>query len=482
MMRRVLSISAFAVVLFAAGCGRRHIAAAPPPIGPTPESLYTSGLAAFHEGTPDGYTRAADAFRRAWQSERGRCDYALNLAQSLLFLAAEQILNWEEFEPRQMEAASVVDAVASECVSTHEPFVLRLRALIAGRGPSATEWINRAVNLDSNDAMNWLVLGYLDPQSRRLTTLEGSGRWVAMDHASELLPDSALIQYETGKNDQLAPHKEAEAKQAFERAIQRSPRHFRTYLGMAYSADENTDVEPLYKKVVEIAPNFLEGRIAAGSYYAAIEEIEKAAEQYSAAVAANPLYDSAYFRLGLLMIQAGRQDEAEKHFRKVVELTPASFEAYYYLGNILYGRKEYDEAKRQYDQAVKLRINYAEAAYGIGWVYRQQNQTDLALAQFDKVIKIQPGYGDAYMSRGDIRSERRQFPEALADYQQAIQVYEATIKGLNATIAAAEARAQSRMLQAEKNRAERDKARIQATLQLAYRYKSEIEERVKETR
>jgi tetratricopeptide (TPR) repeat protein len=179
------------------------------------------------------------------------------------------------------------------------------------------------------------------------------------------------------------------------------------------------------------------------------------------------------------MIHADRPDEAEKHFRKVVELSPASWEAYYYIGNILYGRKEYDEAKQQYEQAVKLRINYAEAEYGIGWVYRQQNQTDLALAQFDKVLKIRLDYGDAYLSRGDIRSERRQFSEALDDYQKAIQVYEAQIKSLNVTIADAEARPQSRVMQAEKKRAERDKARVQATLQLANRYKSETEERLK---
>src|SRR5262249_12962163 len=153
----------------------------------------------------------------------------------LLFLATEQILNWEEFEPRQMEAASVVESVAMQCVSTQEPFVLRVRALIAGRGPTATQLINHAVELDPEDAMNWLVLGYLDPASPRLTTTEGAGRWVAMSHASQLLPDSALIQYETGKNYQLVPHKEMEAKQAFERAIELSPRHFRAYLALAYA-------------------------------------------------------------------------------------------------------------------------------------------------------------------------------------------------------------------------------------------------------
>src|SRR5262245_60982678 len=252
-----------------------------------------------------------------------------------------------------MEAANIVNAAETSCLSYYEPFVLRLRALIAGRGPTATELINRAVDLDPADAMNWLVLGYLDPQSRHLVSSDGAGRWIAMDHAAKLQPRSGLIQYELGKNHQAAPGKESDGKLAFERAIELSPRHFRAYLGLAYSADENVDVEPLYQKVVDIAPNFLEGRLALGSYYAALDLIDKATEQYSFALTINPRYDTAHFRLGLLMLQAERRKEAEQHFRAVIELNPGSYEAYYHLGNIVYARDEFAEAKRLYEQALK---------------------------------------------------------------------------------------------------------------------------------
>jgi tetratricopeptide (TPR) repeat protein len=476
-MRRILIKSILAAMLLGTACRHRIVPATA--TAPTPNALYKSGLAAFHEGTPEGYERAAATFRQASQRDPSKCEYALNLAQSLLFLATEQILNWEEFEPRQKEAASVVNSVATQCMANQEPFLLRVRALVAGRGPTAAELINRAVDLDPDDAMNWLVLGYLDPASSRLTTTEGAGRWVAMSHALALKPDSALIQYETGKNYQLVPHREMEARQAFERAIELSPRHFRAYLALAYSADENTDVEPLYKRMVEIAPNFLEGRIAAGSYYAAIEEIDKSKEQYLAAASVNPRYDIAYFRLGQLMLQADRPDDAEASFRKVEELNTVNAEARYYLGNILYGRKQYDAARLQYEEALKRRINYAEAEYGIGWVFRQKDQNDLAVTEFDKVIAMQPRYGDAYLSRGDIRAERRHFDEALTDYDKAIAAYEDQIKVFDATIATAESRSQSRMMQAEKRRAERDKARVEAILKQAHESKSHIQDQLK---
>jgi len=50
---------------------------------------------------------------------------------------------------------------------------------------------------------------------------------------------------------------------------------------------------------------------------------------------------------------------------------------------------------------------------------------------------------------------------------------------LNATIAVAEARPQSRMMQAEKKRAERDKSRVEAVLERARRYQSEVEDLMK---
>lgn len=50
-------------------------------------------------------------------------------------------------------------------------------------------------------------------------------------------------------------------------------------------------MQPLYDQVVQLGPNYLEGRIAVGSFYGAIDELDKAVEHYSAALAVNPKYD-----------------------------------------------------------------------------------------------------------------------------------------------------------------------------------------------
>jgi tetratricopeptide (TPR) repeat protein len=461
----------FALCFCAVACHRR-LTTIP---GPTPEELFQQGLKAFHQGTPQSYQRAAEAFGRASKMRPTECVYSLNQAQSLLFLSAEQELNFEPHEPSRMEASSIVDSVAPACLSTQEPFVLRLRALIAGRGSEAANLINRAVELDTAEAMNWVALGYLDPTNRHLVTSDGVGRWVAMTRAVELQPDSALIQFEFGKNYQSSRRPENEARNAFKRAIELSPQHYRAYLNLAYLADDTMDVEALYQKVIQIAPDFVEGRIAAGSYYASVDEIEKAAEQYSAVLASHPKNDVAEFRMALLMLQAERPQEAEKHFRSVTELNSSSFEAWYYLGNLTYNRNDFDEAKKSYQRAVDIRSNYAEAEFGIGLVYRRQDQLDMALAQFDKTIRISPRSADPYVARAEIRAEQGHLAEAVADLQSAIDGYQEVVKSLNASITSLQSRGSSRLVYAEIRRVERDRSRTEALLVRVREEKADLE-------
>jgi tetratricopeptide (TPR) repeat protein len=323
--------------------------------------------------------------------------------------------------------------------------------------------------------MNWVVLGYLDPTNSHLVTADGVGRWIAMTRAVELQPDSALIQFEFGKNYQSSHRPEKEARNAFDRAIEISPQHFRAYLNLAYLADDKTDVEALYLEVVQIAPDFVEGRIAAGSYYGSVDEIEKAAGQYSAVLAAHPKNDVAEFRMALLMLQAERPQEAEKHFRAVTELNSGSFEAWYYLGNLAFNRNDFDEAKKNYQHAVDIRSNYAEAEFGIGMVYRHQNQLDMALAQFDKTVRISPRGADAYVARAEIRAEQGHLSDAIADFQSAIDGYQDLVKSLNVSMASLQSRGASRLVEAEMRRVERDRSRTEALLLRVREEKSDLE-------
>lgn len=231
--------SVLGILLIASSCGH-DVQTNPPTTSQEQELLYRKGSEAFRLATPDGYIEAVTAFREASTLAPTRCEYSLHLAESLILLAQEQKYNLEDFEPRLSEAVGIVGSVQreTECAA-FEPFVDRLRALSAP-GPNALALVNRAIELDPKDAMNWYVLWRLNLGNSQPSILR----------AAELAPDLPLIQYELG-NYRLLRGEYAEAKLAFEHALALSPRHFRSMIGLAYAIGSigfDTQVESFYRK------------------------------------------------------------------------------------------------------------------------------------------------------------------------------------------------------------------------------------------
>ena len=450
------------------GCGRKAVVVRPPAI--SVDDLYRRGLEAFAQATPEGYLRASNALRQAWLLAPGRCELPLNLAQSLLFLAEEQLLNREEYEPAHREAVEVVEKVRTPCAMS-EAFLLRLDSLILGRSTATAEMMKRATEFEPADPMNWHVY----------SKVEIVGRAEMIARAAELGRDSALHLFTSAAWQANRGARNQATRDLLRRVIELSPRHFRAHLELAYAlsgddaVDEVEQVEPLFRKVTEIAPRFLEGRLAMGSYFAGIDEIDAAAAEYYAAIAANPRYDVAYFSIGLLMLQAERSKEAEEAFLRVLELNATQGEAFYYLGILALNRDDIDTAKNRFQQALNIRTSYAPAEYGLGRVLQRQNDVDGALSRFDRAIRFAPNFADPYLSRAAIRAERRQTSEAVSDLDRSIQLFDQQIAVADSAIEYAKSHPQSRAAQATARRSERDKQRTQNARQSASTFKADLE-------
>jgi len=482
------------LLFLATGCGNKAIQVEAPivPVGlPEHEVAFDEGLRAFRLGTPEGYKSAAGSFRKAAELEQTRCEYALHWSESLYFLAQEQKENWEDFAPTVSEANTSLDLAgrASDC-DNFESYTARLRTLrgiFAGtRTADSITAINRAIELDRDDPMNWIVLSQLRPALQVGQSLAPS------QLATQLDPDLALGQYEVGNYLLSRPNASAfaQAKQAFERTLARSPLHFQAILGTVYSLSLNEleaarRTEPLLLRAVDIAPASLKVRLALGDHYAGLEETEKAIEQYKAASDRNPRYYPALLAAGIAFVTANRSDEAEKAFSAVIKLEVnkphppfnladfgAAAQAHYYLGNIFLEREELRQARASFNAANENIVNYALAIYGLGIVSYKEGKLEEALKHLDRVIQIGPRqYPNAYLVRGGIRADRRQFPESLQDLNLAIEIYREQAVAL-------EAKAKQDELNGFKRRADsqrRRKVLIEATLEKARETKKTVE-------
>src|SRR6476659_1663322 len=153
-------IISFVFLVTITGCANKPHART----GRVPDQVaYDEGVVAFREGTPEGYQRAVDAFTRAATLQPANCDYGLQLAQALTFLAHEQKYNWEEFEPRLSRAITILDSLA--CPAT-QPFVNRVRAQATylhdpTKSKDVLALLNQALESDPNDVVSWVVLSKL---------------------------------------------------------------------------------------------------------------------------------------------------------------------------------------------------------------------------------------------------------------------------------------------------------------------------------
>jgi tetratricopeptide (TPR) repeat protein len=464
-------VAGFAVIFISVlvGCARTVpvTVSPPPPASGLPE--FNLGLSALHEFTPEGYTRAVQHFQAASDIAPENCQYKMHLAQANLFLALEQKLNFENFRPVWEHGTDPGCAAGSA-------FSLRLQAFRAlddfgpGIDRASVDKINQAIQLEPDEPLNWFVRWRLNPSTNRQEN--------AILKAVDLAPNLALIQYELG-NYHLLQGDYSLAHDAFARTLRLSPRHFRSFIGLAQSdsaMDEDSEVEHLYQRTVELSPTFVEGRILLGDYYFSLDETEKAGEQYLAALASNPNYEVGYLRLGLNYLQTLQLDDAEKAFRKAIEINTSSYEAYYYLGNVWFARGNLPAARQQYEEALKFVLNFPDAVYALGTVFFRQGEIDSALQQFEKVLRSNRAHADAYFSRGAIRALREQFDDAIDDYDRALSLYDNQLLAIAQSIDQYDARGLTRKADAERRRKERVECIVNRAVQL--RAKAE-EDRVK---
>ena len=355
-------------------------------------------------------------------------------------------------------------------------FILRLEAISLldefqpGGDPTALRKIAEAIELDPDDPMNWFVRWRLNPNTRRQEN--------AILKAAELGGDLALIQYELG-NYWLIRADYAQARLAFERALELSPGHFRSYIGLAQAisaAEDTTDedlAENLYRKATQLAPEFIEGRILLGDYMAGLDETEAAREEYTAVIELNPDYEVAHLRLGVTELQAGGFDRAEPSFERAIEINPSSYQAYYYLGNVWLSRRDLGRAKQLYEESLKYVLNFPEALYALGTVHLREGNLAVALEHFERVLEQNRRHAAAYFSRAAIRVQRRQYEGAIEDYRLALALYDAQVVTLIESIADLEARGSTRKADIERRRKARVEGLMERTRQAKMRAEDE---------
>ncbi len=162
--------------------------------------------------------------------------------------------------------------------------------------------------------------------------------------------------------------------------------------------------------------------LLAGRREEAAEQIEKARElRLRSAVEAAPEQPEPHVQLGELLRQEGRLDDALAQFRKAVEIEPGNAVAHSGLGGVLAAQGKLDKARNEYVRALALNGHYAPALCGLGTVQELRGEKEAAIASWREALAADPKYAEAHLRLAHTLSARGEKAEALAHWREGLQ-------------------------------------------------------------
>lgn len=90
----------------------------------------------------------------------------------------------------------------------------------------------------------------------------------------------------------------------------------------------------------------------------------------------DPLTATEHNNLGVAYEREGKNDLAEKQYKRAIQKDDRFTSAYVNLGNVYYDKEDYDKAEKYYKKALKLDPENIMATNNLGNVYLKNNEYD----------------------------------------------------------------------------------------------------------
>lgn len=131
----------------------------------------------------------------------------------------------------------------------------------------------------------------------------------------------------------------------------------------------------------------------------------------------DPNCAEAWWRLGLIGMEAKQYSIAQQYVLRAIELQPASADGYYCSGLICEAQSDWRGAEQSFRRAVELESNHGDALKHLGQCLLKHGQATEALAYFDHALRTGPDSDDVQLLRALCLQQLGRANEAIAAYQ-----------------------------------------------------------------
>ena len=206
-------------------------------------------------------------------------------------------------------------------------------------------------------------------------------------------------------------------------ALKLRPNHEQTHLNLGIALTELGRIDQAIthcQRAVALGPGYPGNYVALAVALRTKGELRNALAQLARAAEMDPEYAEAYYELVVTFHVLDWPDEAERALRQGLALRPARIEELEKLGKVLIQRAKFDDAMACYERMKTLAPQSALPLRGIGYALHFQGRFAEARAAFATALELEPEDPDTYAKIGRTYWSEGRFAEAIAWHEKAI--------------------------------------------------------------
>jgi predicted O-linked N-acetylglucosamine transferase (SPINDLY family) len=184
----------------------------------------------------------------------------------------------------------------------------------------------------------------------------------------------------------------------------------------------HTEAETCYREALALEPDYAEAHFKLGNALSGQGRLDEAEACFRHAIALDPDYVKALYNLGNTLKRLGRTNEAEHCYRRVTEIDPSYTNAHNNLGVLLLDQGRHHEATEIYRHILTIQPGDAVALNNLGLALMGLNQLQDAESVLQHALVARPDYPEAYNNLGIVLKEQGRFAAAEAYFRSALNL------------------------------------------------------------
>jgi tetratricopeptide (TPR) repeat protein len=217
----------------------------------------------------------------------------------------------------------------------------------------------------------------------------------------------------------------AKAREIYLEAIQHAPEDYclsENFGSFLVATGDIPGAVAQWQRVHELIPQDYLAQFRLGELLPQIRKLQEAKTLLAQATATRPFLSDPWIEMGKIHITEGKFDLALDDLERARKIRPSDPECYYQTGRALALLNRRPEAIEQFQRAVELNPDYWQAHDALGGQLGLADQVAEAKAEFEQVVRLQPSYGRAHLNLGVALLKEEQSQAAAKEFQEALRL------------------------------------------------------------